>query len=63
MPTAGNPRLTIRMDPEEKARFITEAYNNGTNGAQLCHDFIDWWMGKPGAELPARPARAEAGDA
>lgn len=55
MSTQGNPKLTIRMEPTEKAGFIADAYNAGTTGAELVVAFIRWWRGEPGAELPSRP--------
>ena len=59
MPTQGNPKLTIRMDPEKRDRFIAEAYNEGAAGSDLVNGFIDWWLGEPGAQQPERPTRKE----
>lgn len=55
MPTQGNPKLTIRMTPERRARFVAAAYNAGTDAAGLVNQFVDWYMREPGAELPQRP--------
>lgn len=63
MPTQGNPKLTIRMDHETRARFIASAYNAGTTGSDLVNDFIQWWLGEPGAELPQRPPHQQKPDA
>jgi hypothetical protein len=60
MPSQGSPKLTIRMDPEKRARFIAAAYNAGTTGTDLVVGFIDWWMDEPGANLPNRPDADEA---
>lgn len=62
MPTNGNPKLTIRMDEEKRARFIAAAYNAGTTGADLVNEFIDQWLGKDGAEraTASQPAESDA---
>ena len=59
MPTQGNPKLTIRMTPEDRARFVAAAYNQGTPAAELVSQFIHWWLGDDGAELPQRPEDQE----
>jgi len=52
MPTQGNPKFTVRLPEEKRLRFVTEAYNAGTNGAQLVTEFVDAMLGEPGAEMP-----------
>lgn len=55
MPTQGNPKFTVRMTPERKARFVAAAYNAGTDAATVTNQLIDWWLSEPGAKLPDRP--------
>lgn len=57
--TQGNPKLTIRMDPDKREAFIARAGEAGTTGSQLILAFIGWWMGEPGARLPTPAARKE----
>lgn len=52
MPTQGSPKLTVRIDPEKRARFVAEAYNAGTTGSEEVLNFIDYLLGEPGAALP-----------
>lgn len=61
MPTHGNHKLAIRMEEEPKAKFVAAAYNEGTTAADLVRQFISWWLGEPGAELPPRPDHAAKG--
>jgi len=59
MPTHGSHKLHIRMDDEAKARFVAAAHNEGTTATDLVKQFVSWWMGEPGAELPERPSAPE----
>lgn len=59
MPTQGNPKFTVRMTTERKARFVAAAYNAGTDAATVTNQLIDWWTGEPGAELPERPKEGD----
>lgn len=58
MPTQGNPKLTVRMDPELRMRFVADAYNEGTTASELVVQFVRWRLGEPGAELPQRREEA-----
>lgn len=59
MTTQGNPKLTIRMDPDKREAFIARAAEAGTTGSQLIVAFIDWWMGELDARLPTPATRKE----
>lgn len=55
MPTAGRPKLTVRLDEAELRRVQAAAHNQGLTGAELSRQLIRWWLGEPGVELPQRP--------
>jgi hypothetical protein len=58
----GTDRRTIRVEPDLWDEFgqATESEPDGRSG--ILRDFMRWYLGKPGAELPERSTRRE-GDA
>lgn len=58
MPTEGRPKLTVRLDPDERARFVAAAEAAGIDGAKAIRAFIAWFVRERGAKLPGRPPRS-----
>jgi len=50
-----NRPLQVRLsDQLKKQTFLAEANNSGTDASKLIQQFVDYWLGIPGAELPER---------
>jgi hypothetical protein len=57
---ANTQHRSIRVPDETWLPAIARAGDAGTSAGELCREFLDWWLRKPGAKLPTRPA-AEKG--
>jgi hypothetical protein len=54
VPGKGNPRRTVRVDDETWDEFGLAAERLGSERATLVRKYIDWVLGRPGAEAPRR---------
>ena len=54
MPTAGNPKITVRLDEATKARVAAAAHNAGLTSAGLVMALLLWYLGD--GEPPQRPS-------
>ena len=50
------PTRPVRLDDEDWEGLGEVAAAKGTNRSALIRDFVRWFLGRPGAELPERPA-------
>lgn len=50
------PIQRFRMDGYEWDEFGSDATMLGTDRSTVIRQLVAWWMRKPGAKLPARPA-------
>lgn len=57
----GTPTHPIRMDPAEWDEFGSDAAFMGTDRSALVRQLVAWWMRKPGAKLPPRLPKENAG--
>lgn len=46
---------SIRVPDETWESAMTVSHEQGTSAGQLCREFLDWYLRKPGAKLPKRP--------
>lgn len=46
---------SIRIPDDTWQPAMAKAKDAGTSAGELCREFLDWWLRKPGAKLPARP--------
>lgn len=53
--TGITPKRGIRIPDETWQSAVEQARKEGTSAGELCREFLDWWMRKPGAKLPKRP--------
>lgn len=51
-----NPNRSFRPDPQNWADFDKAAQELGTNRQAILNTFIAWFLRRPDAELPERPA-------
>lgn len=54
---------SVRIDDETWAAAEKAATGMGTDRAKVINQFLHWYLRHPGAELPDRPADADAGAA
>lgn len=59
MPGRGRPNVSVRLDPALLAKLNAAAYAAGMDRAALLRALIRWYLGVPGAALPARPLVSE----
>jgi hypothetical protein len=57
----GTARQTIRVDEESWEEFGAASESVGTDRSALIRDFMRWFVRKPGAKLPKRPAAPSEG--
>lgn len=50
---------SMRIDDADWEDFGTAAEGQGTNRRDAVAEFIRWYVGRPGAELPQRPPVAQ----
>lgn len=55
----GTARQTVRIDEADWERLGVRTAEAGTDRSAVIRAFVDWYNGKPDAELPARPAPAD----
>lgn len=52
---ANTQHRSIRIPDETWNPAMETARENGTSAGELCREFLDWYLRKPGAKLPKRP--------
>jgi len=52
----GTDRRTIRVEPDLWDEFGVAADAQPDKRSGVLREFMRWYLGKPGAELPSRPA-------
>ena len=57
MPTAGNPKRTVRVDDDTWADYVKSCAAAGVEPAVLLRTFVMWWSRHPGVTLPKRPEK------
>lgn len=57
--TGTTPKRGIRIPDETWLPAVEQAHDQGTSAGELCREFLEWWLRKPGAKLPRRPGAAE----
>lgn len=50
------PTRPVRLDAEDWVDLGDATTAKGTNRSATIRDFVRWYLGRPGAELPERPA-------
>lgn len=65
MPRVPNPEnftpiRSIRVAADTWDQAKTRAKTQGKDMSKLIREFLDWWLRKPGAKLPTRPAPEDA---
>lgn len=58
VPSRGTNRRTIRVDPDLWDEFGVAAVDQPENRSGVLREFMRWYLGKPGAELPRRKVDA-----
>ncbi|MER5420290.1 hypothetical protein [Streptosporangium roseum] len=53
------PTRNVRVEGQKWQDFGNATQGQGTNRAEAINQFIDWYLNKPGAELPERPPAAD----
>lgn len=53
------PHRSIRVPDGTWIPVMDRAKDEGTSAGELCRQFLDWWLRKPGAKLPTRPDARE----
>ena len=53
--TGTTPKCGIRIPDDTWLPAVKTAHDQGTSAGELCREFLDWYLRKPGAKLPARP--------
>ncbi len=56
MPGKGTSMHSFRLGDETWDRFGEAAKRKGTSRVAAIREFIRWYVGYPGAELPERPS-------
>jgi hypothetical protein len=56
----GTARQTIRVDEALWDRFAEVATLDETDRSAVLREFIRWYIGEPGADMPQRPAAGES---
>lgn len=51
---------SMRIPDDTWHPAMATARREGTSAGELCREFLDWYLRKPGAKLPKRPNRTEA---
>lgn len=54
------PPRQIRIPDEDWGDFAEAAKQEGSDRATLVREFIRWYLRRPGAKMPQRPAQGEA---
>ncbi|MDG4796232.1 hypothetical protein [Micromonospora sp. WMMD1082] len=52
---ANTQHRSIRVPDDTWQPAMERAREAGTSAGELCREFLDWWLRKPGAKLPKRP--------
>ncbi|MEU4570744.1 hypothetical protein [Micromonospora sp. NPDC023956] len=52
---ANTQHRSIRIPDDTWKPAMEQAKEQGTSAGELCREFLDWWLRKPGAKLPKRP--------
>lgn len=52
---------SIRVPDDTWEAMKRRSHEEGTSAGELARHFYDWWLRKPGAKLPKRPAIKEPG--
>lgn len=50
------PSRPVRLDEEDWEALGEAALAQGANRSAVIREFVRWYLGRPGAELPERPA-------
>lgn len=53
---ANTQHRSIRIPDDTWLPAMSQAKAQDTSAGELCREFLDWWLRKPGAKLPKRPA-------
>jgi hypothetical protein len=53
--TGTTPKRGIRIPDDTWLPAMAQAKEQSTSAGELCREFLDWWLRKPGAKLPKRP--------
>jgi hypothetical protein len=61
-PTRGTPTRPIRIEPALWESFGGATAEQETDRSAVLREFIRWYVGETGAELPERPARSTGTD-
>jgi hypothetical protein len=46
---------SIRVPDETWTEAMARTKEHDTSTGEICREFLDWWLRKPGAKLPKRP--------
>jgi hypothetical protein len=57
MPTAGNPKRTVRVDDDTWDAYVLACREAGVQPAVALRAFVEFYAHKPGARMPRRPKR------
>jgi hypothetical protein len=57
--TGITPKRGIRIPDETWLPAVEQAREQGTSAGELCREFLDWYLRKPGAKLPQRPVAGQ----
>jgi hypothetical protein len=52
---ANTQHRSIRFPDDTWLPLMAAAREHGTSAGELCREFADWYLRKPGAKLPKRP--------
>ena len=58
----GTQHRSVRVSDEDWTDLDAAAKAAGSDRAKIINQFIRYYLRRPGAELPERPARPERGD-
>lgn len=53
--TGTTPKRGIRIPDDTWLPAVETARKQDTSAGELCREFLDWYLRKPGAKLPQRP--------
>lgn len=57
MPTAGNPKRTVRVENDTWAEYERACVEVGIKPAVALRAFVEYFAHMPGARMPRRPKR------